>query len=178
MRKTILYCLLAWTASVPALALTVPDGQAAVVEAVIGKARADQGHGFKAMKLGEALSPGSTIKTGANGRVALTLPDGSTARIASNTELTLKDETVRKGIFTRLVLGTVRFLVMKQDKDNSFETEMPNAVAGGQRHGPRVPYGRNGQHGGGIFQRQSGGLGDDRRRRPQPGPQGRREAEL
>jgi hypothetical protein len=129
MRKTILISLFAWALCVPLLALTVPDGQAAVVEAVIGKARADQGHGYKAMKLGEALSPGASIKTGANGRVALTLPDGSTARVASNTELTLKDETVRKGIFTRLVLGTVRFLVMKQDKDHSFETELPNAVA-------------------------------------------------
>src|SRR5258708_499377 len=84
MRKIILFSLLAWGLSFSALALTVPDGKAALVEAVIGKVTADQGQGFKKLKLGQDLAPGSSIKTGANGRASLRLPDGSVARIASN----------------------------------------------------------------------------------------------
>jgi hypothetical protein len=129
MRKIILFSLLAWGLSFSALALPVPDGKAALVEAVIGKVTADQGQGFKKLKLGQDLAPGSSVKTGANGRVSLRLPDGSVARIASNTEMTLKAPEGRKGIFTRMFKGTVRFLVAKQTAGNSFETELPSAVA-------------------------------------------------
>jgi hypothetical protein len=129
MRKVILFSLLAWGLSFSAMALPVPEGKAALVEAVVGKVTADEGKGYKKLKLGQDLAPGSSIRTGANGRVSLRLPDGSMARIASNTEMTLKAPTERKGIFTRLLKGTVRFLVAKQTAGNSFETEVPSAVA-------------------------------------------------
>jgi hypothetical protein len=138
-----LLLLLACLSPLAAQALPVPEGAAAVADAVIGKVRVDQGKGYQKLTVGQALVPGSMIKTGTNGRVALSLPGGSTARIASNTEFKLKEEKVRKGVFTRLFKGTVRFLVAKQTADSSFETELPNAVAAVK--GTEPEYGSDGK---------------------------------
>ena len=131
MRKNILkglLCLSLALLSSALLASSVPEGKAALAEFVIGKVSVDQGKGYKALKAGQALAPASTVKTGANGRVSLRLADGSAARLAPNTELTIKDER-RPGIFTRLLQGTVRFLVVRQAPGSSFDTDMANVVA-------------------------------------------------
>lgn len=143
MRKTLFLALALMTLVTTARSLEVPEGKAALVQAILGSVKADQGSGFKKIKLGDDLAPGTTVKTGSTGRATFLLPDGSTARVAPNTELTLKEEKVRKGIFSRLLKGTVRFLVAKQTGGASFETELPGAVAAVKGTDPE--YGTDGK---------------------------------
>ena len=143
MRKSLVLALAFMTLVTLAQANDVPDGKAALVQAVLGTVKADQGQGFKKIKLGDDLAPGSTIKTGNTGRATLLLVDGSTARIAPNTELTIKDDKTRKGVFTRLFKGVTRFLVAKQMGGASFETELPSAVAAVKGTDPE--YGTDGK---------------------------------
>jgi hypothetical protein len=112
-----------------AFALPVPDGKAAIAEAVIGKVRYDEGQGLKPLQVGDALAPGATIQTGSNGRATLTLAQDAIMRVAPNTEMTLKDEKVRQGTFLELTRGFARFLVGKRSPGYAFEVQTQNAVA-------------------------------------------------
>jgi hypothetical protein len=112
-----------------AFALPVPDGKAAIAEAVIGKVRYDEGQGLKPLHVGDALAPGASIQTGSNGRATLTLAEDAIMRVAPNTEMTLKDEKVRKGTFLELTRGFARFLVGKRSPGYAFEVQTQNAVA-------------------------------------------------
>lgn len=109
------------------------DSGAGTVISVVGepKVSADQGTTFHGIKLGETLELGALIRTGL-GKLSLLLTDGSTARLAQNTEMTLTgynpDEDHGGTIFS-LAKGFARFLVSKVKPGNHFEVHTSNAVA-------------------------------------------------
>lgn len=116
---------------IPALsqALAVPEGKAAVIEAVVGKVKLTVGGKTSKAKVGLALAFGDSLNTGANGRVSLRHAGNAISRLAPNTELTLQAPGEKKGIFMRLKLGAVRYLVGKRAPGETFEVETSNAVA-------------------------------------------------
>jgi hypothetical protein len=116
---------------VPALskALEVPEGKAAILEAVIGKVKVTVAGKSDVAKVGQVLGFGDSLSTGANGRVSIRHADNAISRLAPNTELTLQAPGEKKGVFLKLALGAVRFLVGKRAPGESFEVATTNAVA-------------------------------------------------
>lgn len=132
MRKTLTYLILATALGLSpdaARALPVPAGKAAVIEALIGKVSLLQAGKSIKPKVGQALDFGAELNTGTNGRLSLRHADNAVTRVAPNTELTLKAPGAKKGIFLRLKLGAVRYLVGKRAPGEVFEVETNNAVA-------------------------------------------------
>jgi hypothetical protein len=126
------------TLAVLALALTpvmiqaqsVPEGKAALVEAVLGRVQLKVDGKSSTPKVGQALDFGATLVTGSNGRVSLRHAGNSVSRLAPNTELTLRaPEAKQKGTFLALGKGIIRFLVGKRAPGESFEVSTSNAVA-------------------------------------------------
>lgn len=120
-------CLALWTA--PAHAMDVPEGKAAVIEAIIGRVQVVLAGKSGKPKVGQALDFGDTLSTGINGRVSLRHADNAVTRLAPNTELTLSAPGKRKGVFLSLTKGLIRFLVGHRKPGYSFEVETSNAVA-------------------------------------------------
>jgi hypothetical protein len=119
--------VLAWAGV--AQALDVPEGKAAVAEAVIGKASLTTDKGDRALKVGDVLSFGDRVSTGENGRIFLRLAGQAVTRLAANTELTLDPPGKRKGTFMILAKGFIRFLVSHRHEGEAFEVQANNAVA-------------------------------------------------
>lgn len=109
--------------------VAVPQGKAAVLEAVIGKVNVSLGGKDLTAKVGQALDFGDAVRTGANGRVSIRHADNAVSRLAPNSELTLRAPGEKKGIFLSLKTGFIRFLVGKRAPGESFEVSTPNAVA-------------------------------------------------
>jgi hypothetical protein len=128
--RTALAILALAVTPVMAQASTVPEGKAALVEAVLGRVQLQVDGKSSTPKVGQALGFGATLVTGANGRVSLRHAGNAVSRLAPNTELTLRaPEAKKKGAFLSLGKGIVRFLVGKRAPGESFEVSTSNAVA-------------------------------------------------
>jgi hypothetical protein len=113
--------------------LATSDPAAGTVISVVGnpKISEDQGHSFHKVELGELVSVGAIIRTG-SGKVGVLLNEGSTVRLAQNTELTFKEQDPDQdqgGSVFALAKGFARFLVNKIKPGNHFEVHTSNAVA-------------------------------------------------
>jgi hypothetical protein len=106
--------------------VTVMSGKVSLYTAV----SPDKG---KDMMLGQQLHDGDRLKTGANGRAALVLVDGTQLRINYNTDMTLKAQDT-KGKTSDRGIGSIKVTVgewwAKVTKKNShLEFDTPSAVA-------------------------------------------------
>jgi hypothetical protein len=106
---------------------------AGTVISVVGhpKISEDQGSTFQDIKLGQSVEVGSIIRT-ESGKVSLLMSEGSTVRLAPNTEITLKEHDPAQdqgGTIFALAEGFARFLVSKVKPGNHFEVQTSNAVA-------------------------------------------------
>ena len=119
--------LLAWAGA--ARAVEVPEGKAAVVEAVVGQAELLTLKGSQPLHVADVLNFGDRVATGENGRIFLRQAGQAVTRLAANTELTLDDPGQRKGTFLILAKGFIRFLVSHRREGESFEVRANNAVA-------------------------------------------------
>jgi hypothetical protein len=129
MRKTLFLILAIALTPVKTWALAVPDGKAAILEAVLGKVSLTSNGKDQKPQVGMALAFGDQLNTGANGRVSLRHADNAVTRMAPNTELTLRAPGEKKGIFLALKGGVIRFLVGKRKPGETFEVSTANAVA-------------------------------------------------
>jgi hypothetical protein len=118
------------------LAGALSAGPVGVVTTVSGKvllysaAAPDKG---AELKLGSSLQAGDRLKTGANGRAALVLVDGTQVKINYNTDITLRDKdssgkASSRGVASiKIALGDLWAKVTKKDSRLEFDT--PAAVA-------------------------------------------------
>jgi ferric-dicitrate binding protein FerR (iron transport regulator) len=138
-RSAALVAALAFLVS-PGLSAAAKRAPAGVVTTVSGKVALfpvapESGASAVARKLapGVFVFPGDRLKTGADGRLALSLTDGTQLKLNYNTEITLKDknskgETSPRGIAQiKIFLGDLWAKVTKKDSELEFDT--PAAVA-------------------------------------------------
>jgi hypothetical protein len=82
---------------------------------------------------GQVLGPKDSIKTEADGKVILELPDKSNVTLKPNSELTVEDivwgETSRKAN-VNLSAGKLRAIVQKSDGKTDFKVRTPSAICG------------------------------------------------
>lgn len=134
--KSIL-CAILCTGLAAGLAADKP-APAGVVTALSGKvtlySRAKAGQAGAGLKLGQQLYAGDRLLSGANGRAALVLTDGTQLRINYNTDITLRDTDSKgkaapgRGIGSiKVALGGLWAKVVKQGSRLEFDT--PSAVA-------------------------------------------------
>jgi hypothetical protein len=110
-------------------AAAVPAGQAAVAEKVVGSVQYVSRHGVgHALKDGDVLFYRDRVVTGADGRALLRLPNRAVVRLASNTDLDLR-EPVKQSTYLGLLKGWARFLVGPRAEGVAFEVRTDNAVA-------------------------------------------------
>jgi hypothetical protein len=79
---------------VPAVSsvLAAPDAQSAVISDARGMIEAQSSDGmWSAVKIGQTLSPGQRVRTGALSSATLLFYDGSQARLGSRSEVTLDE---------------------------------------------------------------------------------------
>jgi hypothetical protein len=87
----------------------------------------------KDIQLGQQLVSGDRLKTGANGRAAMVLVDGTQLKINYNTDITLRDKDTKGKLSARgigsikLALGDLWAKVTKKNRRLEFDT--PAAVA-------------------------------------------------
>jgi hypothetical protein len=119
-----------------ALAGTLSAGPVGVITSVSGKVSLySAGSTDKAqeLKLGTSLQAGDRLKTGANGRAAIVLIDGTQLKINYNTDITLRDKdstgkaSARGVASIKIALGDLWAKVTKKDSRLEFDT--PAAVA-------------------------------------------------
>jgi ferric-dicitrate binding protein FerR (iron transport regulator) len=118
-----------------ALAGTLSAGPVGVITSVTGKVSLYSAGSAKAqeIKLGASLQAGDRLKTGANGRAAIVLIDGTQLKINYNTDITLRDKdstgkaSARGVASIKLALGDLWAKVTKKDSRLEFDT--PAAVA-------------------------------------------------
>ena len=116
----------ALSASQPVGVVTSLSGKVTLFNA----AAADKG---KEIKLGQQLVAGDRLKTGANGRAALVLVDGTQMKINYNTDITLRDKDTKgktsdRGVGSiKIALGELWAKVTKKNSRLEFDT--PAAVA-------------------------------------------------
>lgn len=102
----------------------------------------------KAPHLGQTLFAGDRLKTGANGRVALVLTDGTQLKLNYNTDATLSDRnskgrTSARGIAAiKILFGQLWAKVTK--KDSTLEFDTPSAVAAVKGTEPLITVGPDG----------------------------------
>lgn len=126
-----------------AAVLSVYSAQAAsgraVVRTVKGTASyAEQGGDWRPLKTGQALGPGATVKTSADGQVDLYLGDnGPSVHLFDSTTLGLDRLNVERTgadsvVETQLNLtsGTIKGEVKKLSAASKYEVKTPNAVVG------------------------------------------------
>ena len=114
------------------------DSSNAVVSVLIGKAKvmAKGNKKWSFISQGYSASQGDRIKTGPDSRIEITLPDKSSIRLASNSEIFLNDTyfnstTGGKKMSVKLMLGKLWSKVSNLvDAESKFEVETHNAVAG------------------------------------------------
>lgn len=142
-------CLVSMAFPLPVSAADTFAGNVKLIEA-IGKSdaniiRAGKKEGV-AVKIGDAVFIGDTIKTGANTRVQLALSDNSSIFIAPNSSLQVKEFFInhaqgKRNVVVKADVGKYRFLVEKifraiaggpekSWKDSKYKIETPTAVAG------------------------------------------------
>ncbi len=136
--STVLACGVALAAVLMICSAQAATGRA-VVRSVRGTASyAEQGGEWKPLKTGQALAPGTTIKTGVDGSADLFLGDnGPDVHLFDSTTLGLdRLEIERTGaeavVETQLNLtaGTIRGMVRKLSAASKYEVKTPNAVVG------------------------------------------------
>jgi ferric-dicitrate binding protein FerR (iron transport regulator) len=126
------------TASLVSLALagTLSAGPVGVITSVSGKVslfNASAADKAKDLKLGQQLVAGDRLKTGANGRAALVLIDGTQMKINYSTDITLRDKDTKgkssdRGVASiKIALGELWAKVTKKNSRLEFDT--PAAVA-------------------------------------------------
>lgn len=107
-----------------------PGGVATLVQ---GEVTRFEGEKSSALKLGGAVYAGDRIKTGANGRAALVLADGTQVKLNFNTDLVLRD-TDSKGAKSPRGIGSVKIFLGSvwgkiTKKGSRFEFDTPSSVA-------------------------------------------------
>jgi hypothetical protein len=106
---------------------------AGVVTSVAGKVSLHKGDKVSALRLGQQLYAGDRLTTGANGRAALVLTDGTQLKVNYNTDITLRDtdskgKASERGIGSiKVALGGLWAKVVKKGSRLEFDT--PAAVA-------------------------------------------------
>ena len=134
-RLPILFCALALGGLVGPLQASSTRQPAGVITFLSGKVTvytAAKGEG-QPLTLGKQLYAGDEIKTGANGRAAMVLLDGTQLRINYNTDITLKDKNSKGKTGPRgigaigVALGELWAKVTH--KDSTLEFDTPAAVA-------------------------------------------------
>jgi hypothetical protein len=117
----------------PSSATTRAAAIQAVVSFVAGDVTAGIGTQKTAVRIGDTVSTGQSLKTGARSECTLQLGDRATIRIAENTQLLL-DEVVldagRSSVGLRAVVGAVLCKVGKLSGDERFRVVTPTAVVG------------------------------------------------
>lgn len=110
-----------------------PAGKITYVQ---GKALRNGGQGWKRLEQGSAVFEGDQLETRKRARLEATLRDGSVLRLGQSSKLRLKMAKTqgkrRKKVKARLFIGRVWASVTSffGGKDNDFEVETDNAVAG------------------------------------------------
>jgi hypothetical protein len=85
----------------------------------------------QALVQGAVLHEGDVVRTGADGRVEISLPGGSTLRLGQNAAFELRElAPERKRFRARLWIGSLWAKVHKLLHDEAFQIETDNAVAG------------------------------------------------
>jgi hypothetical protein len=119
-----------------AAAVQAADTPAGVVTSASGKITlysAAKANKAGALRLGQQLYAGDRVQTGANGRLALVLTDGTQLKVNYNTDITLRDKDTKgresaRGIASiKVALGDLWAKVTKKNSRLEFET--PSAVA-------------------------------------------------
>jgi hypothetical protein len=106
---------------------------AGVVTSVAGKVSLHKGDKVSALRLGQQLHAGDRLTTGANGRAALVLTDGTQLKVNYSTDITLrgsdsKGKAGERGIGSiKVALGSLWAKVVKKGSRLEFDT--PSAVA-------------------------------------------------
>lgn len=117
-------------AAAPLAAHAAPGG---VVKAVNGKPTVVRGEKSEQLAAGAKLELGDEVRTGADTKVEIDLPDGSVLTIGPDTKVRIDDLVLtpdsRKGKLS-VLLGRFRLAVAKFSGSTNLEVETPTAVAG------------------------------------------------
>jgi|GEM_PF-3215502 len=105
-----------------------------LVYAVAGPSvKAAQENPGKILRLGQTLFAGDRLKTGANGRAALVLTDGTQLKMNYNTDITLRDKNSKGRVSARGIASVKIFLgelwARVTKKNSTLEFDTPSAVA-------------------------------------------------
>jgi hypothetical protein len=129
----------------PAGVITLVSGKVTLFSGADAAAKAADG---KDLNLGQTVYAGDRLRTGANGRVALVLTDGTQLKVNYSSDITLKNKDSKgrgsaRGIASiKVLIGDLWAKVTKKDSELEFDT--PAAVAAVKGTEPLISVGPDG----------------------------------